>query len=127
MWTKFVFIAAASSFGSLTRLPIGEYRSVPETRAVIIRLLREVEAVARRQGIGLDSDVVEKTLTFMDNNGPKIKPSMQLDVEAGRRTEIESLIGVVGRKGRELGVETPVADMLYGLLLPVDLRGREKN
>ena len=44
MWTKFVFIAAASSFGSLTRLPIGDYRSVPETRAGIIRLLREVEA-----------------------------------------------------------------------------------
>ncbi|HTP00994.1 MAG TPA: ketopantoate reductase family protein [Anaerolineales bacterium] len=124
MWTKFVFIAAASSFGSLTRLPIGEYRSVPETRFVIMALLREVEAVARRQGIRLDADVVDKTMTFIDNNGPKIKPSMQVDVEAGRRTEIESIIGVVGRRGRELGVSTPVADVLYASLLPVDLKAR---
>jgi 2-dehydropantoate 2-reductase len=124
MWTKFVFIAAASSFGSLTRLPIGEYRSVPETRALITQLIEEVSAVARREGIELDADVVEKTLQFIDNNGPKIKPSMQLDVEAGRRTEIESLIGVVGRRGRELGIETPVADMLYAVLLPVDLKAR---
>jgi 2-dehydropantoate 2-reductase len=126
MWTKFVFIAAASSFGSLTRLPIGEYRSVPETRALITQLLEEVSAVARREGIELDADAVEKTLMFIDNNGPKIKPSMQVDVEAGRRTEIESLIGVVGRKGRELGIETPVADMLYATLLPVDLKARTK-
>ena len=124
MWTKFVFIAAASSFGSLTRLPIGEYRSVPETRFVIMALLREVEAVARRQGIRLDADVVDKTMTFIDNNGPKIKPSMQVDVEAGRRTEIESIIGVVGRRGRELGISTPVADVLYASLLPVDLKAR---
>jgi 2-dehydropantoate 2-reductase len=124
MWTKFVFIAAASSFGSLTRLPIGEYRSVPETRALITRLLEEVSAVARREGIELDADVVEKTLQFIDSNGPKIKPSMQLDVEAGRRTEIDSLIGVVGRRGRELGIETPVVNMLYAVLLPVDLKAR---
>ena len=126
LWTKFVFISAASSFGSLTRLPIGGYRGVPETRALIVQLLREVEAVARRQGIELDADVVEKTLLFIDNNGPKIKPSMQLDVESGHRTEIESMIGVIGRKGRELGVPTPVADALYALLLPVDLSARDK-
>lgn len=124
LWSKFIFIAAASSFGSLTRLPIGEYRPVPETRALIQRLLKEVETLARRDGIQLEADIVDKTMSFIDNNGPKIKPSMQVDVESGRRTEIESLIGVVGRKGRELGVETPVADSLYALLLPVDLKAR---
>jgi 2-dehydropantoate 2-reductase len=127
LWTKFVFICAASSFGSLTRLPIGEYRAVPETRSVIEALLREVEALAQRQGIGLDADIVEKTLAFIDHNGPKIKPSMQLDVEAGRRTELDAIIGVVGRKGREVGLQTPVADMLYGLLLPVELKARASS
>jgi 2-dehydropantoate 2-reductase len=124
LWTKFIFISVASSFGSLTRLPMAEYRAVPETRALIIRLLREVEEVARREGVELDPDIIEKTLVFIDNNGPKIKSSMQLDVEAGRRTEIESILGVIGRKGRELKVETPVADTLYATLLPVDLRAR---
>ena len=124
LWTKFLFIAAASSFGSLTRLPIGEYRSVPETRALITSLMKEVENLARRAGVDLDAGAVEKSLEFMDNSGPKIKPSMELDVEAGRRTEIESIIGVVTRKGREAGIQTPVADALYALLLPVDLSAR---
>ena len=47
---------------------------------------------------------------------------MQLDVEAGHRTEIESMVGIIGRKGRELGMPTPIADMLYALLLPVDVQ-----
>ncbi|HET9588875.1 MAG TPA: ketopantoate reductase family protein [Anaerolineales bacterium] len=125
LWTKFVFISAASSLGSLTRLPMGDYRSVPETRAMITGLMGEVEALARAQGIRLDEDVVQKSLKFMDDAAPHIKASMQLDVEGGRRTEIESMIGVIGRKGRELGVPTPVADFVYASLLPVELKARD--
>jgi 2-dehydropantoate 2-reductase len=118
LWTKFVFISAASSLGSLTRLPIGDYRSVPEAREMMTNLMREVESIARAQGVELDQDVIQKSLDFVDNAAPQIKPSMQLDVEAGRRSEIEAMIGVIGRKGRELGVPTPVADMAYASLLP---------
>jgi 2-dehydropantoate 2-reductase len=118
LWTKFVFISTASSLGSLTRLPIGEYRAVPETRAMMTDLMREVEAIARAQGVQLDKGVVQKSLDFIDNAAAHIKPSMQLDVEAGRRSELEAMIGVIGRKGRELGIPTPVADMVYASLLP---------
>jgi 2-dehydropantoate 2-reductase len=124
LWTKFVFISAVSSIGSLTRLPMGDYRSVPETRLLLSSIMHEVEALARAQGAALDDDVVAKSLEFMDNSGPHIKPSMQLDVESGRRTELESMVGVIGRKGRELGIPTPTADFVYGALLPVELKAR---
>jgi len=124
LWTKFVFISAASSLGSLTRLPIGEYRSIPETRALITGLMHEVEAVARAQGIDLDKDVLQQSLDFMDGAAPHIKASMQLDVDAGRRTELDSMVGVLGRKGRELGVPTPIADFIYASLLPIELKAR---
>jgi 2-dehydropantoate 2-reductase len=121
LWGKLLFIAVAAGFGSLTRLPVGDYRSVPETRSLITRLMRETEALATAQNVKLPPDVVESTLATMDQNAPQIKASMQLDVERGRRTELDSIIGVLCRKGRELGVPTPVADMIYGMLLPVDL------
>ncbi|HXF85764.1 MAG TPA: 2-dehydropantoate 2-reductase [Anaerolineales bacterium] len=127
LWTKFVFISAASSLGSLTRLPMGDYRSVPETRAMIVALMREVEALARAQGIALDEDVVQKSLEFMDSAAPHIKASMQLDVEGGRRTELESMVGVIGRKGRELGIPTPTADFVYASLLPIELKARKET
>jgi len=124
LWAKLVFISAASGLGGLTRLPMGDYRSVPETRAMIVSLMKEVETVARAQGIALDADVVQKSLDFIDAAAPQIKASMQLDVEAGRQTELEAMIGVVGRKGREAGVPTPTADFIYAALLPIDLKAR---
>ena len=126
LWTKFVFISSASSLGSLTRLPMAEYRSIPETRALITGQMREVEALARAQSIALDEDVVQKSLEFMDAATPHIKASMQLDVESGHRTELESMVGVIGRKGRELNVPTPVADFIYASLLPIELKARKE-
>ncbi len=126
LWTKLVFIAAVSSVGSLTRLPMGNYRAIPETRSLLSNIMQEVESLARAQGVNLDEDVVQKWLEFIDNSAPHIKPSMELDVEAGHRTELESMIGVVGRKGRELGVSTPVADFVYASLLPIELKARNE-
>jgi len=126
LWAKFLFIASISGVGSITRLGIGDYRAVPETRAMLVSLMHEVEAVARASGTTLDTDVVEQTLALVDNAAPHIKPSMQLDVEAGRRSEVDSMIGVICRKGRELGVPTPVADIVYAAILPLELKARSK-
>ena len=126
LWTKYVFISAASGLGSLTRLPMGEFRSVPETRDLLSSIMQEVKAVAYAQGIALDPDVVQKSLEFTDNAASHIKPSMQLDVENGHRTELESMIGVIGRKGRKLGVPTPAADFVYASLLPIELKARNE-
>ena len=66
-------------------------------------------------------------MDFVDNAAPQIKPSMQLDVEAGLRSEIEAMIGVIGRKGREVGIPTPVADIVYASLLPGELVARKSD
>jgi 2-dehydropantoate 2-reductase len=106
---------------------MGDFRSVPETRGLLSSLMQEVESLAHAQGIILDPDVVQKSLEFTDNAAPHIKPSMQLDVETGHRTELESMIGVIGQKGRELGVATPVADFVYASLLPIELKARQSR
>ena len=117
-----MFISAISGIGSMVRLSVGDYRSLPETRTLMASLMREVEAQARAQGIRLASDIVSQSLAFIDQASPLLRPSMQADVEAGRRTELDSMIGFICRKGRELGLPTPVADTIYAILLPVELK-----
>jgi 2-dehydropantoate 2-reductase len=124
LWSKFVFIAGFSGVGALTRLEVGDYRSVPEARGLIVSLMREVEALARAADIDLDRNVVDQALALIDGAAPTMKPSMQRDMETGHPSELESLIGVVGRRGRELGVPTPTADMVYAALLPVELKAQ---
>jgi 2-dehydropantoate 2-reductase len=118
LWTKFLFIASVSAMGCLTRVTFGEFRGVPETRSVMKECMMETEAVARARGVALDAEVVENTLAFIDKSDPGIKPSMQRDLEAGRVTELESLIGIVARLGRQSGVPTPVMEWAYAMLKP---------
>lgn len=122
LWTKFVFISSASSFGGLTRLPMAEWRSVPETRAMMISLMNEVRNVGNAHGARMGAEVVDQSLKFMDATAPHIKASMQVDVEAGHQFELESMVGAIGRKGREAGIPTPTADAIYAALLPVNLK-----
>ncbi len=127
LWTKLVFITAVSSLGSLTRLPLGDYRAIPETKSLLTHIMKEVESVARAQNVQLDENVVEGWLEFIDSSAPHIKPSMQLDIESGHRTELESMIGVVSRKGHELDVPTPAIDFVYASLLPVEQKARSRQ
>lgn len=122
LWTKFVFISAVSALGGLTRVSMGEYRHVPEAREVLAQAMAEVAAVAQACGVALDADIVAKTLSFIDAAAPDMRPSMQRDLEAGRMSELESLIGVVVRLGRERGVPTPVMRLAYALLKPAHLK-----
>lgn len=122
LWTKFVFISSASALGSLTRATIGEYRQVPETREVLTEALAEVAALAQARGVQLEGDLVAKTLEFIDNAAPDMKTSMQRDVEAGRPSELESMIGVVPQLGRQAGVSTPVMRLAYAVLKPGNLK-----
>lgn len=125
LWTKFVFIAGFSGIGALTRLEVGDYRGVPEARALMTGLMREVEALAHASGVALDAGVVDQALAFIDGAAAAMKPSLQRDVEAGRPSELESIIGVVRRRGRERGIATPTADMAYAALLPVEMQARK--
>jgi 2-dehydropantoate 2-reductase len=124
LWTKFVFISAISAIGCLTRVACGEYREVPEARAVLTEAIGEVVAVAQAQGINLEGDIVGRTLEFIDNSPLDMKPSMQRDLEAGRPSELESMIGILARLGRQHGVPTPVMRLAYAVLKPTDLKAQ---
>jgi 2-dehydropantoate 2-reductase len=43
---------------------------------------------------------------------------MLVDLENGRRLEVESLNGAVSHMGKEAGVPTPINDYIYACLKP---------
>jgi 2-dehydropantoate 2-reductase len=47
---------------------------------------------------------------------PQATSSMAQDIARGRRTEIDSLNGYVARRGAELGIATPVSEMLAAMV-----------
>jgi 2-dehydropantoate 2-reductase len=61
---------------------------------------------------------VEKTLGFNRNAPPTMMASMAHDLIRGNRIELPWLSGKVVALGRELGVPTPVHEVLYAVLKP---------
>jgi 2-dehydropantoate 2-reductase len=61
LWMKLLFITPWSGIGAVTCAPVGVWRSLPETRAMVTQCLQEIAAVARAQAIALPEDAVEQT------------------------------------------------------------------
>jgi 2-dehydropantoate 2-reductase len=59
-----------------------------------------------------------------DNLPPDITTSIQRDIMEGRPSELDALIGVVVRYGKENEVATPLHNFFYNSLWPMELRAR---
>ncbi len=124
VWQKFLFVTAFGGVGAVARAPVGVIRDGPETRRLLEGCMRETEAVARARGIRLDGDAVARGMALLDSLAPGGTTSLQRDVVDGKPSELEAWNGAVARLGREAGVPTPLHDVLYAALLPLERRAR---
>lgn len=118
IWGKFCLVSGTSAATALTRQTVGSVRSDPDTRWMLQEAIGEAARVGRKLGIALPDDVESRTLSFIDNNPPSGKSSQLVDLERGRRLELEGLSGAVIRLGRQTGIPTPVHCTVYAALKP---------
>jgi 2-dehydropantoate 2-reductase len=124
LWEKLLLVVPFGGVGAVTRAPIGVLVTEPATRDLLTRGMREIEAVARGFGVVLPIGVVERTLAVLDAVTPSGTSSLQRDIAAGKRSELDAWTGAVVRLGRRAGVPTPLHDVLYAALLPQERRAR---
>ena len=62
IWEKFIFLAALAGFTGAARLPIGPVWADPVTRAQFLAACREIERLARAEGVPVAADVVIESL-----------------------------------------------------------------
>jgi len=127
MWTKFAFIASFGGVSSLSRSNMGGILKNQETCQLFVDAMREVEALARTQGINLASGVVDDLLAMSKGFEATATSSMQRDVAAGNVFELEAFSGKIVRLARKLTVSTPVHCTLYSLLLPALEQAKTAN
>jgi 2-dehydropantoate 2-reductase len=124
MWSKFVFIAALSGVGALTRAPIGVIRSHPESRRLLQQSLEEIHGLTLRAGIPVPADLVATTLAFIDTMPADGLASMQRDMMQGRPSELDAQVGAVVRWAERLGLDVPLHRTIYAALLPQERKAR---
>ena len=114
-WTKVIFNAATNPIGALTGLTHGQVCEHEPSRRLVSGLVAEALAVAGAEGIRLDSDP-EEMIDHAARVAYDHKASMLQDVEARRRTEVDSLNGAIVELGERDGVPTPLNRAIWALV-----------
>jgi 2-dehydropantoate 2-reductase len=116
MWAKFALLSAFSGVSSMLRKAAGPIMSDPDTRKLLKDAVAETVAIAKAKGIDLGDDYLAKHGDFYGGIPPDTKSSMLMDLENGRRIELNWLSGAVAQFGDELGVPTPTHHAICGAL-----------
>lgn len=126
LWMKLMMFAANGGVLAAARSPMGPVLADPETRALYIAIVREVEAVARHRGVNLPPDAAEQVLAIAEGFPGHTESSMLRDIKAGKRLELEPVHGAIVRLGKQLGVPTPACGFVYAVLKP-HAQGRRES
>ena len=106
-WAKLCWNAVFNALTAGMQCALGDVLDAPQLRQVGEEAVREIQTVARTQGVTLDEALMQKmfddTETIRDQH-----TSMYVDLQAGRPTEIDWINGAIVRLGEKIGAATPV-------------------
>jgi 2-dehydropantoate 2-reductase len=118
-WSKLIFNATVNGVAALTGLAHDSHFAAldaPTDLGHLIRaLMEEGSSVAAALGLELHDDPWEMNV-LATKRGSAHRPSMLEDVEARRRTEVESINGALVREAARAGVVIPLQRALYALV-----------
>ena len=81
-----------------------------------IAVAMEAAQVGEALGVELDRDAIAEMIQRASQDHLWHRPSMRVDIDENRPTEVGSLNGYISEKGAELGIPTPRNDLLFRLI-----------
>lgn len=108
MWDKFCMMAALATANIITRATVGEILEAPSGEAFLLGALAECRDAAAALGHPITAKTLELYNRMFTTRGSPFAVSMFRDIEAGRPTEGEHIIGDLVRRATAQGIETPM-------------------
>jgi len=116
LWTKLCFNAAGNPLGALCGASNGELTRDPALRELVVGCLREAVKTARADGHKLLYADMESVIVKSYPNDSKQRNSMLQDLSAGRRTEVDAIVGPILAAARRRRVPLSLLPKLHGFL-----------
>ena len=116
LWDKFVYLVPFSGFTGAARLPIGYIWTHEAVREMFYACSREVAAIAAAEGVTISPDRFATLEDYMNNIPGSTRSSLLIDLEQGKRIEVEALQGAALRRAAAHGVPVPITSTLYAAL-----------
>jgi 2-dehydropantoate 2-reductase len=137
-WAKFCAWVGLMALSVTTRAVTWKYLSDPGSALLLVRLVREMGALTRAQGIplsdqailptarlcaGSESEAVEIIINAgreYQVNAPQHRMSALQDLEAGRPLEVNETLGYALARARELQLQLPMLECFTALVTAID-------
>src|SRR5437763_923263 len=113
MWEKFVMMGAMAGMNCLMRGNIGEIMGTQDGEALMLAALAECRQVAEAAGYPPRPQARERVETMLTERGSINSASMRQDLEAGRRTEADAIVGDMLRRAAGVKIDTPLLRAAY--------------
>ncbi len=116
IWEKFLCNVALSAPCTLFDCTVGELMDNPQAREVSFGCVMEAFRCGCAEGINFS---FEDPLAYVRDFAVRLReasPSMRIDHQQGRRSEIDAINGMVPVLGARLGIETPYNTTLSALV-----------
>jgi 2-dehydropantoate 2-reductase len=111
IWIKLWGNLSFNPISALTRATLDRIIADPLARALASAMMAEAQAVAERLDIRFPLSI-DRRIRMAEGIGAH-RTSMLQDIEAGRATEADALVGAVAELGRLVEVPTPHIDAIY--------------
>lgn len=108
LWCKWMFNVGINQTVMVYEGKFADAQKPGPLRDEFLAAMREVVALAQKSGIDVSEKDVEEYVQILDQLDPEGMPSMRQDGLAKRFSEVDMFAGEVCRRGRKLGVPTPV-------------------
>jgi 2-dehydropantoate 2-reductase len=108
MWAKFCGYAAVATLATLTRARAGEIAAAPSGTAFVAAVLAECDRVIAAEGYPPPPQIGDFLRGLYSRFGSDYRPSIAVDMEAGRPTEGEHTIGDLVRRAERRGIDTSI-------------------
>jgi 2-dehydropantoate 2-reductase len=108
MWEKFVMITALAGMTCLMRGSVGEIMAAADGESLMHELIAECERVAGASGHPPRPRPRAQYRALLTERGSDFSASMRRDLEAGRRTEYDAILGDMLRRARAHGLAAPL-------------------
>jgi len=119
VWRKGILNACMNPVCAVTGLTMAQAMGDPIVFQIVDSLVKECVKVARANEVNLGWDFYPGAIEYMRKAGDH-KPSMLMDIENKRRTEIDYMNGKFIAYGAQAGIETPYNIMIRSLVKAIE-------
>ncbi|MBS3905599.1 MAG: 2-dehydropantoate 2-reductase [Syntrophaceae bacterium] len=121
VWEKLFVNVGLNGLAALLGLKNGQLLDYPETIRLVEALVSEAVEVARRKGVQIESNPMDRVRAVIEATREN-RCSMGQDLDRKRRTEIDAINGAAVREAEHLGIPVPYNRMITDLIKVIEKR-----